>query len=197
MINQHLRIIVWAYKSKYSFLLWNRTSIPYMSTELKSCLLGILGDNNYYSHYYTYFFFILMPKNTFICKFDTVYRYIVYKWKTCHFTHILHKDKWYIKSIFTHHTSFIVGNHLYIKFTIKKMWLKQKSHCFCIFMSIVLYAFSCQSFMSYIQVIWQLSRRQSLNKLEYFLRPIKNNIFSELLAFWIVCSFTVYVLKTW
>ncbi len=27
-----------------------------MSTELKSCLLGILGDNNYYSHYYTYFF---------------------------------------------------------------------------------------------------------------------------------------------
>ncbi len=36
-----------------------------------------------------------------------------------------------------------------------------------------------------------------LNKLEYFIRPIKKNIFSELLAFWKVCSFTVYVLNTW
>ncbi len=26
-----------------------------------------------------------------------------------------------------------------------------------------------------------------LNKLEYFIRPIKKNIFSELLAFWKVC----------
>ncbi len=36
-----------------------------------------------------------------------------------------------------------------------------------------------------------------LNKLEYFIRPIKKNIFSELLAFWKVCSFTEYVLNTW
>ncbi len=40
-----------------------------------------------------------------------------------------------------------------------------------------------------------------LNKLEcrgkYFMRPIKKIIFSELLAFWKVCSFTVYALNTW
>ncbi len=33
--------------------------------------------------------------------------------------------------------------------------------------------------------------------LEYFIRPKKNNIFSELLAFWKVYSFTEYVLNTW
>ncbi len=44
-------------------------------------------------------------------------------------------------------------------------------------------------FTNYIQV--------HLNKLEYFIRPIKKNIVSELLAFWKVCSFTVYVLNTW
>ncbi len=30
------------------------------------------------------------------------------------------------------------------------------------------------------------------NKLEYFISPIKKYIFSELLALWKVCSFTVY-----
>ncbi len=34
--------------------------------------------------------------------------------------------------------------------------------------------------------IWQ-KPTNSLNKLEYFIRPIKKNIFSELLAFWKVC----------
>ncbi len=36
----------------------------------------------------------------------------------------------------------------------------------------------------------------NLNKLEYFIRPIIKKIVSELLAFWNVCSFTVYVLNT-
>ncbi len=35
-----------------------------------------------------------------------------------------------------------------------------------------------------------------LNKLEYFIRRIKKNIFSELLVFWKVFWFTVYVLST-
>ncbi len=38
---------------------------------------------SYYSHYYTYIFFITCcPKNTLICKLDLVYRYIVYNEKT-------------------------------------------------------------------------------------------------------------------
>ncbi len=42
-----------------------------------------------------------------------------------------------------------------------------------------------------------LQKPTHLNKLEYFIRPKKKYIFSELLAFWNVCSFTVYVLNTW
>ncbi len=45
----------------------------------------------------------------------------------------------------------------------------------------------------------------NLNKLEYFIRPIKKNIFSELLAFWKVyllfmfkkVLFIYYILNTW
>ncbi len=37
-------------------------------------------------------FILCCPKNTLICKIDTVYRCIVFNGKT-HFTHILHKEK--------------------------------------------------------------------------------------------------------
>ncbi len=36
---------------------------------------------NYYSYYCTYLFILCFPKNTLICKLDTVYRYIVYNGK--------------------------------------------------------------------------------------------------------------------
>ncbi len=55
--------------------------------------------------------------------------------------------------------------------------------------SLIFGYFNCDDFVSYLTRTHQFT----LNKLEYFIRPIKKkNIFSELLAFWKVCSFTVY-----
>ncbi len=101
--------------------------------------------NNYYSHYYTYFFIICCPQNTLICKLDTVYRHIVYNVYIFHivenlFMAIIHTFCITKNGILNHCYIFhnIVENHRYIKFGIKiknDLWLKQKSHCFCIFMS--------------------------------------------------------------
>ncbi len=46
--------------------------------------------------------------------------------------------------------------------------------------------FNCDDFVSHLIKTYQFT----LNKLEYFIRPLKKNMFSELLAFWKVCSFT-------
>ncbi len=77
---------------------------------------------NYYSNCYTYFFITCCPKNTLICKLDLIYGYIVYNEKPVygHFTHILQKQKLYIKSFCYN----IVENHLYTKFGKKKNILK-------------------------------------------------------------------------
>ncbi len=84
------------------------------------------------------------PKTlTLICKLDTVYRYIIYNGKTVygHFTHILHKGKWYIKSFCYN----IVENYLYTKFGIKKI-LKPKN--VLVIKKSIVFAYAC-SFMSF------------------------------------------------
>ncbi len=116
VINQHLRKMLWGFKSKYDFLLRNRTLISYMSsyegTGNKSMFITHFGRHNkwigkeiifQYSMKYEillwkscqlllpllHFFFLITccPKNTLICKLDLVYRYIVYNEKTRLYSH--------------------------------------------------------------------------------------------------------------
>ncbi len=96
---------------KYYILLW------------KSCklLLPLL-----------HFFIPCCPKNTWICQFDWVYRYIVYNEKTRFwpfYTHFAEGKKSYIE-LFCYN---IVENHFYTKFGKKK-----KKKCFCLLLIIII-----------------------------------------------------------
>ncbi len=62
---------------------------------------------NYYSHYYTYCFHYMLAQ-----------KHINMQIQFVHFTHILDKEKWYIKS-FCYIFNNIVEHNLYIKFGIK------------------------------------------------------------------------------
>ncbi len=76
----------------------------------------------------------------------------------------------------------------HIVITVKKQYLTRNHHSDEQWTHVSYCNFNFRIVISYCIVAFNKNPPiHYLNKLEYFIRPIKKNIFSELLAFWKVC----------